>query len=278
MVQFSFLIFRIDLVMMKKSRRLSGEPCLLENVNFPSLERFSPHDKLPTNASIIGRIRYLAGGGKKNLSVDKAIYEVTKEVEAKYYHDTVYCKSLRMITKDIQKMWTTYQEGKKVAKAGRLTLNKAKAYVELTKDKDLLFDVSTDDIERANILAVEWGVKMGQREKIYLEDQKGPRLMSCDNGVDPVFYRACMKSQRVKERDTVYTTIRQLQFHGKTIDQIGVYLRAEGDIPSPSPNPESVTCTPAKAVTSQEDTPQLGTGEVAAGKKRRLFTEVCVSE
>ena len=86
------------------------------------------------------------------MSVDKAIYEVAKEVEAKYYHDTVYCKSLRMITKDIQKMWTTYQEGKKVAKAGRLTLTKAKAYVELTTDKDLLFDVSTDDIERANIL------------------------------------------------------------------------------------------------------------------------------
>ena len=87
-----------------------------------------------------------------------------------------------------------------------------------------------------------------------------------------------MKSQRAKERDTVYTTNRQLQFQGKTIDQIGDYLRAEGEIPSPSPSPESVTCTPAKAVTSQEDTPQLGTGEVGAGKKRRLFTVVCVSE
>lgn len=141
---------------------------------------------------------------------DQAMIEVAKEVEAKYYHDTVYCKSISMITKEIRKMWTTFQEGKRLAKAGRLTLTKAKDYVQLTKDKDILFDVSTSDIEKGKILAVEWGVKMGEREKIYLEDQRGARLMSCDNGIDPVFYRAWMKSQRAKERDPDYTTNRQM--------------------------------------------------------------------
>ena len=36
--------------------------------------------------------------------------------------------------------------------------------------------------------------------------------------------------------------------------------------------------TPAKAVPSVDDTPQIETGEVAAGKKRRLFTEVGTRE
>ena len=126
---------------MKKRRRLSGEPCLEENINFPPLERFNPPDKLPTYASIVGRIRYLSGGGKRNMPADKAIVEVAKEVEAKYYHDTVFCKSLSEITREIKKMWTMYQDGKKLAKAGRLTLTKAKAYVELTKEKDLLISL-----------------------------------------------------------------------------------------------------------------------------------------
>ena len=108
-----------------------------ENVNFPPLEKFDPPDKLTTSASIVGRIRYLSGGGKRNLAADKAIVEVSEEVEAKYYHDTVYCKSLSEITREMKKMWTIYQEGKKLAKAGRLTLIKAKEYVELTKKKDL---------------------------------------------------------------------------------------------------------------------------------------------
>ena len=103
--------------------------------------------------------------------------------------------------------------------------------------------------------------------------------MSCDNGIDPVFYRAWMKSQRAKERDPDYTTNRQMEFQGKSIDQIGDYLRAEGEIPSPTTSPESsVAITPAKAVPSVDDTPQIETGEVAAGKKRRLFTEVGTRE
>ena len=38
------------------------------------------------------------------MAADKAIVEVAKEVEAKYYHDTVYCKSLSEITRQIRKM------------------------------------------------------------------------------------------------------------------------------------------------------------------------------
>ena len=67
--------------------------------------------------------------------------------------------------------------------------DKAKAYVEMIKDKNKLFDMSTEDPARKKLLEGEWGVKMGKMEIVYLEDQRGPRLMSCDHGIDPVFYR-----------------------------------------------------------------------------------------
>ena len=113
----------------KRSRRLSGEPALYENIQFPELTKFNPPDKLPTIASVIGRLRYLMGGGKKNMEKERALREVAKEVEAKYYHDTIYCKSLATIIKELRTIWTSYSEGKKVAKAGKITQTKAKAYI-----------------------------------------------------------------------------------------------------------------------------------------------------
>ena len=119
----------------------------------------------------------------------QAVAEVSKEIESKYYHDTVHCKSLRAIHRSVTTLFDDFTEGKKQAKKGRLTLTRAKAYVEMIKNKDNLFDMSTDDPDRKKLLDIEWGVKMGQMENAYLEDQRGPRLMSCDHGVDPVFYR-----------------------------------------------------------------------------------------
>ena len=75
----------------KKSRRLSGEPALEEDLHFPLLAHFNPPDKLPSISSVIGRVRMLSGGGNNNMSREKAVQEVTKEIESKYYHDTVYC-------------------------------------------------------------------------------------------------------------------------------------------------------------------------------------------
>ena len=71
-------------------------------------------------------------------------------------------------------MWPNFQEGKRLAKAGRLTLTKAKVYIELIKQKDKLFDMHSEDPGRRKALEEEWGVKMGERERLYLEDQRGP--------------------------------------------------------------------------------------------------------
>ena len=175
----------------KRSRRLSGEPVLEEDFHFPLLSKFHPPDKLPTVASVVGRLRMLCGGGKNNTCMTRpqAVAEVTKEIESKYYHDTVHCKSLPAMRRSVATLFDNFTEGKKEAKKGRLTLTKAKIYVEMIKNKDTLFDMATDDPERKKLLDLEWGVKMGPMENAYLEDQRGPRLMSCDHGVDPVFYR-----------------------------------------------------------------------------------------
>ena len=77
--------------------------------------------------------------------------------------------------------------------------------------------MSTNDPDRKRQLDLEWGVKMGEMGKIYLEDQRGPRLMSCDHGVDPVFYRAWMRSQRLKEREGGTQQGETSNFLGRTL-------------------------------------------------------------
>ena len=276
----------------KRSRRISGEPVLEEDFHFPLLSKFHPPDKLPTVASVVGRLRMLCHRGKNNMMTrQQAVAEVSKEIESKYYHDTVHCKSLPAIRRSVTTLYDDFTDGKKEAKKGRLTLTKAKAYVEMIKNKDTLFDMSTDDPERRKLLDTEWGVTMGQMEKAYLEDQRGPRLMSCDHGVDPVFYRyqeiiillkwvlnpnvlrAWMRSQRQKEREVDYMARREEQFRGKNIDQISDWMKEQGEIPSDSP--VSSVVTPAKEASEGIETPRIeaGQGDVGGqGKKRRLFT------
>ena len=146
------------------------------------------------------------------MPANKAVLEVAKEVESKYYHETVFCKSESQIVTVIRKLWSDFREGKRKAKSGRLTYTTAKAYVEMIKKKDTLFDVSTDDMERKKHLEKKWGVKMGLRDKIYLEDQQGPRLMCCDSGVDPTWFRSLFTHHGLKELDQEYRARREQEF------------------------------------------------------------------
>ena len=257
----------------RKSRRLLGEPALHEDY-YSALTRFNPPDQLPTKASIIGRMRMLCVGGWGHTS-HKAAVEVAKEVISKYFHENFYCHSNSKIINDIDELYSIYKEGGRLARAGRLTFKKAKEYEELIKNRDSLFDVATESSERKKQLEEEWGVKMGLREKVYLKDQRGPRQMSCDSGVDPTFYRAFMVQQRKKERDQPYRERREEEFHGKSIKQIGEYLRSMGEMPY---SLESVT-TPMKEVTStyQPSDTQVITMEdtVLVEKESRKKERVC---
>ena len=87
----------------------------------------------------------------------------------------------------------------------------------MIKKKDTLFDVSTDDMEGKKHLEKKWGVKMGVRDKIYLEDQQGPRLMCCDSGVDPTWFRAFFTHHRLKELDQEYRSRREQEFARKAL-------------------------------------------------------------
>ena len=76
----------------RKSRRLSGDPPihLPGDDVFPLLVLFNPPTKLPIKARVIGWLRYLSGGGKRNMTRAQAVSEVAKEVENKYFHDNVH--------------------------------------------------------------------------------------------------------------------------------------------------------------------------------------------
>ena len=67
--------------------------------------------------------------------------------------------------------------------------------------------MATSDPTRIKVCVKEWGVKMSEMEYIYLEDQRGERRMECNRGVDPTWYRATMRQQRLREKqDLEYVT------------------------------------------------------------------------
>ena len=123
---------------------------------------------------------------------------------------------------------------------------------------------------------------MGVKEKMYLDDQRGPRLMACDSGVDPTFYRAFMSQQRQKEREQEYRERRDEEFRGKSIEQIEEYLRSQGEIPTTSPeSSQQSVFTPMKErefCHTTSDTPlttmEEEVGAEMVGKKKRLFSPV----
>ena len=54
----------------------------------------------------------------------------------------------------------------------------AKEYKELVLEKDKLFDVATSSPDQKAACYKLWGFHMGEKEKVYLEDQRGPRSSS----------------------------------------------------------------------------------------------------
>ena len=68
---------------------------------------------------------------------------------------------------------------------------------------------------------------------MYLKNQRGPRKMECDMGVDPVWFRAKMKNQCLRESgDVEYVTNRENARRGKFVNEIEQMVRDDGEIPS----------------------------------------------
>ena len=98
--------------------------------------------------------------------------------------------------------------------------------------------------------------------------------MSCDHGVDPVFFRAFMRNQRLKERNQEYKDKMREGLMGKTMEQVEYWLWSEGELPS-SPSSLESEVTPLKQ-SVQDEIPVLAEHK----GKRKLFirTEECESD
>ena len=86
---------------------------------------------------MIGVLRHLTIGGKKNVKHKTAVTEVVKLVYSKWYHDTVYCLSFMSMERKLGDLWKDFREGKKRLSDARGYNNKAvQKYKELVENGD----------------------------------------------------------------------------------------------------------------------------------------------
>ena len=242
-------------------QRRSRGPILDPDIVFPPLEVFDHPKKLPTTKSVIGVIRYLT---EDKLSHSSAIKEVSKLVYAKWYHDTVYCISLRSINRKLSGLWDIFREGRKREREkGRKPTEK---YKSLVLNAGQLFDIHVDDNEAC---FREWGVKMTKREKECYEDMKDQRLMECDHGVDPVWYTAMLREQRKKELCAKYRERQREQFRTVDIDKIRDTLMEEALLSQDEVDDESDETKETKDLLGEPE--QCSSGQIKR-KKRRFDT------
>jgi hypothetical protein len=209
-----------------RSTRSSG-PLLDANVVFPPCKNFEQPNKLPSVKSVIGCLRYLT---EAKYSHENAAKEVAKKVYCKYYHDTVCCLSIRGIEIRVQKLWHNFREGRKRIASGRKSGGAVDSYKEIVNESENLFDVGVVENEtKRKECESEWGVKMGKSEFDYYENMKnGDRRMECDHGVDPVWYCAMLRKQRLKERHEEYKKKMKENFEMKNLDEITEILNDDG--------------------------------------------------
>ena len=258
----------------RRSKRLSGEEVISIEDSYPMCEKFQPPTKLPNLKSVLGRMRHLCGGGKRNMNVNQAVDEVAKAVYCKYYHDNVCCITIRGISKKIRKEYDVMLKGKYGLSRGREGKDVEQLKEQLLR-KDKIFEVFLDpekeaDKEKIRRCQDEWGVKMTDVEIRYLEDQRSERKMECNDGVDPVWFRAIMRRQRMRElQDQEYLRQREEAFAGKSLSEIDSYLESTGELPLPS-SPNTSVDTPQKVAPPPRVERER---EQQPAKKRKLYVE-----
>ena len=190
---------------------------------------------------VIGLVKSIqkVGAGAGGLET-KNLLEVSKLVYTKWWHDTVYCISFSATVKRVTKLWGEYKEGLKRLRAGRENSAAVKRYKEIVAEKDHLFDIFAHEKEMRDRCEVEWGVKMSPAEKAYYEDQKGERKQICDRAVDPVWYTAMMRKQRLKERDAVAKKEMQERMQFRSLEEIEEALQEDGVMLEESPQKSDV--------------------------------------
>ena len=125
-------------------QRRSEGPLIDPAIVFPSMEVFEHPKKLPTTKSVIGVVKYLT---ERKFSEKVAIQEVSKLVFAKWYHDTIYCVSVRSINRKVSQAWRTFFEGRKryASKQEGIALEN---YKSLVKEAEKTFNVRAEDFSK----------------------------------------------------------------------------------------------------------------------------------
>ena len=223
-----------------KTRNKSGgiDPAVV----FPSMPQFMPSSQLPTNKSILGVLLHMTSGGAAQTKHSDAVREVSKLTYAKWYHDTVFCISLSSVVRRVDEMWQTFREGRRRYGEGRVDGKAMEKYKELVNNVNKLFDIGATTAKQRQNCLDDWGVSMSEHEERYYADQKSDRKMECDKSVDPVWYWATMRKERMKAREEEHRRQRQEQFQFKNLDQITEILVEEcGGVSSSSTDvsPES---------------------------------------
>ena len=197
-------------------------------VNFPETEKITT--QLPDFKTVIGLIKFIMKKENGRKSEGEIMREVGKLVYTKWWHDTVYCIGLNAVVNRVKKLWREIKEGLKRLKAGRDTSSAALRYKEIVVEKDSLFDIFAKDKERREHCELFWGVQMSPAEKAYYKDQKGERKQHCDRAVDPVWYTAMMKRQRLKERSEEAKREMHEKMAYKSLEEIDKILQEGGEI------------------------------------------------
>ena len=127
----------------KQRTSRSDGPILDVDAEFPPMRSYEPRTKLPSIRSVVGMVKYHTGKGGAGNSTDMAVREVAKQIYAKWYHDTVACKSITTIIREVEKHRSTFVEGKKKYSLGENYHHHAivKKFLELVSMQGMLFDV-----------------------------------------------------------------------------------------------------------------------------------------
>ena len=160
--------FRI--VMTGRTRQASGGRCLDPEIVFPPSTDLQPKSQLPTKKGVMCLIRQLLlpSPGHAAPSTPKAVKEVAKMVYAKWYHDTVYCVSLRTVERMVTSLWNVFKEGKKrwkVTAGENYTRKSVTSYIELVDTCNQLFDIVAVEEARKRECEADWGVTKGCEKK-----------------------------------------------------------------------------------------------------------------
>ena len=207
----------------QRGTRSSG-PVLDPDLVFTECQR--PTTQLPDIKTVIGMIKFWMRDGTGVVSDGAVIREVSKLIYTKWWHDTVYCIHLNTVVYRVTNLWKDIKEGVKRMKAGRDTAAAVQCYKDIVQDKDIF----PKDKSRMDFCELDWGVKMSLAEKDYYEDQKQTRKQQCDRAVDPVWYTAMMRKQRLKERSISAQSDMQKLMSYKSMQEIEESLQADGDI------------------------------------------------